>query len=106
VLTEARDEEDFAGLAGEQFHGFVDLVQAHPVRDEPIEFQPSGVDEEECLLPGVPESASEDAAEGDALLVDVGGDVDVSRPAGVTDGDDGRLPAYGFEKGGEGSGGA
>ena len=56
------------------------------------------------LFPGFPEPAAEDSAKGDALFIDVGGDVDLGRAAGVSDGDDGGFSAHGFEQSGQGTG--
>src|SRR4028119_1111431 len=77
------DEEHLAGVPGEEADGFVDASERHPVGDQPVEVEPTGVQQEHGLLPGLPEPSTEDAAKADALLVDVGGDVDLGRSAGV-----------------------
>ena len=56
------------------------------------------------MLPGLPEPPTEDPAKGDALLVDVGGDVDLGPPAWVPDRDEGGFAAQGLEQGRQGGG--
>src|SRR5690349_2960978 len=93
----AGHEQHLAGVSGEEVDRFVDLAERHAVGDQPVEVEAAGVEQKHGLLPGVPEPPAEDAAQGDALLVDVGGDVDLSRSARVSDGHEGRLAAQGLE---------
>ena len=60
-----------------------DLAERHAVGDQPVKVEPARVQQQHGLLPGLPEPSTEDAAQGDALLVDVGGDVDLGGPARV-----------------------
>lgn len=43
LSAEVRDEQDFAGVSGEELYGFVNLAEFHAVGDEPVKFQFSGV---------------------------------------------------------------
>src|SRR5688572_29971030 len=105
-LAEVGYQQYLAGVPCQQFDGVVDLAQFHAVRDEPVEVQPARVQQQQTLFPGFPEPASEDSPQGDAFFVDVCGDVDFGRTAGVADGDDSGFAADGFEKCCQGAGGA